>query len=79
VADARIVAQGGLTMKEVGDALVTQASEGTAGGDVLAIASTHLADNASPSAPVAHTGSLVTKIALSHFSLSPLEREPLGK
>jgi hypothetical protein len=25
---------------------------------------------------VAHTGSLVTKIAVSHFSLSPLEREP---
>jgi hypothetical protein len=28
---------------------------------------------------VTDTGSLMTNVAVSHFSLSPLEREPLGK
>jgi len=79
VADYRIVPQGGLAMEQLGDALVTQATERTAGWQVLAVTSTDLADCASPSATMADTGSLVTKIAIAHFSLSPLEREPLGK
>ena len=79
VADSGILPQSALTMEQIGDALVTQASEGTAGWQELAIASMDLADNASPSATVADTWSLVTKIAISHVSLSPLEREPLGK
>jgi hypothetical protein len=79
VADTRVVPQSGLTVEQIGDALVTQAPEGTTGRQVLAVTSTDFADHASPSATVAHTGSLVTKIAVSHFSLSPLEREPLGK
>jgi hypothetical protein len=66
-------------MEQVGDALVTQAPECTTGCQVLAVASTNLADHASPSAAMADSGSLVTEIAVSHFSLSPLEREPLGK
>ena len=66
-------------MEQVGDALVTQAPEGTARSQVFAVTSTDLADHASPSATVADTGSLVTKVAVSHFSLSPLERAPLGK
>jgi hypothetical protein len=74
-----VVTQGGLTMEEGGDALVTQATEGPARGEILAIASTDLADYSSPSTTVADPGSLVTKVAVSHFSLSPLEREPLGK
>lgn len=79
MADSGMVPQSGLTMEQVGDALVTQTSKGTAGSQVLAVTSTDLADHPSPSATVADTGSLMTKIALSHFSLSPLEREPLGK
>jgi hypothetical protein len=79
VANPGVVAQGALTMEQVGDALVAQAPEGTARRQELAITSTDLADGTSPSATVADTGSLVTKIAISHFSLSPLEREPLGK
>jgi hypothetical protein len=66
-------------MEQVGHALVTQTTEGPAGRKVLAVTSTHLAHCASPSATMADTGSLVTKIAIAHFSLSPLEREPLGK
>jgi hypothetical protein len=79
VADPGIVPQGALTVEQLGDALVTQATERTAGWQVLAVTSTDLADCASPSATMADTGSLVTKIAIAHFSLSPLEREPLGK
>jgi hypothetical protein len=79
VADSGIVPQGGLTMEQVGDALVTQASETATRRQVLTVTATDLADHASPSAAVADTGSLVTEIAVSHFSLSPLEREPLGK
>ncbi len=79
VADSGIVTQSGLTMEQVGDAHVTQSSEGTAGSQVLAVTSTDLADHASPSATVTDTGSLMTNVAVSHFSLSPLEREPLGK
>jgi hypothetical protein len=71
--------QCGLTMEEGGDTFVTQATEGTARGEVFAVASTDLADRSSPSATVADPGSLVSKVAVSHFSLSPLEREPLGK
>jgi hypothetical protein len=79
VADPGIVPQRALTMEQVGGALVTQAPERTPGRQVLAVDSTDLADCASPSASVTDTGSLVTKIAIAHFSLSPLEREPLGK
>jgi hypothetical protein len=79
VADSGIIPQSGLTMEQLGNALVTQAPEGAAGGQELAVTSTNFADNASPSATVADTWSLVTKIAISHVSLSPLEREPLGK
>jgi hypothetical protein len=77
--DPRIVPQGALAVEQVGDALVTQATEGAAGRQVLAVTSTDLAHCASPSATMADTGSLVTKIAIAHFSLSPLEPEPLGK
>jgi hypothetical protein len=79
VTNTGVVPQGGLAVEKVGDALVAQASKGTARGEVLAIGSTELADHSSPSATVADTGSMVTKVAVSHFSLSPLEREPLGK
>jgi hypothetical protein len=79
LADLRVLPRSGLTTEEIGDALVTQASEVTAGSQVLAITSTDLADHASPSATMADTGSPAAKVALSHFSLSPLEREPLGK
>jgi hypothetical protein len=79
VADPGIVPQRTLTMEQVGDALVAQTTEGTAGRQVLAVTTTDRTDRASPSATVADTGSLVTKIAISHVSLSPLEREPLGK
>jgi hypothetical protein len=79
VAHPSTVPQGGLTMEQVSDALVAQASEGTTRCQVLAVTSTDLADHASPSAAMADSGSLVTEIAVSHFSLSPLEREPLGK
>ena len=79
VADPGIVPQGALTMEQLGDALVTQTTEGTPRGQVLAVTSADFADHPSPSATVADTRSLMTKIAVSHFSLSPLEREPLGK
>jgi hypothetical protein len=80
VTDPGVVPESGLAVEQGGDALVTEATEGTAGGQVLAVPSTDLADHPSPSAAMADTGSLMTKIAaVSHFSLSPLEREPLGK
>jgi hypothetical protein len=74
-----VVAQSSLPVEKVCNALVTQPSEGTAGSQILTVASTDLADQASPTAPMAHTGSLVTKVAVWHISLSPLKREPLGK
>jgi hypothetical protein len=79
VADPGIVAPRRLGMKEVGHAIVTEAPEGPACGQIFAVSSTHLADLASPSATVADTGSLMTKVALSHFSLSPWNGRPLGK
>jgi hypothetical protein len=66
-------------MEQVTEALVTQASKGATGGQIFAVGSTDLADHSCPSTTMADTGSLVTQVAVSHVSLSPLERESLGK
>jgi hypothetical protein len=80
VADPGVGPESGLAVEQGGDALVTEATEDTAGGKKLAVTSTDLADHCLPSATMADTVSLVTKVAaVSHVSLSPLEREPLGK
>jgi hypothetical protein len=79
VANPGLVPQSGLAMEQVSEALVTQAPESTTGDQVFAIGPSDLTDHACPSTTMAHAGSLMTQVAVSHFSLSPLERESLGK
>ena len=79
VADPETVPPSGLAMEQVIEALVTQAPEGTTGNQVFSVGPADLTDHAAPSTTMADTGPLAPQVAVSHFSLSPLERESLGK
>ena len=79
VADPGVIPPSSLAMEQVTEAFVTQAPEGTTGGQIFAVCPADLTHHAFPSTTMADTGSLVTQVAVSHVSLSPLERESLGK
>jgi hypothetical protein len=79
VAERGVVPLSGLPMEQVSEALVTQTPESTTGNQVFAVGPTDLTDHAAPSTTMADTGALVTQVTVSHVSLSPLERESLGK
>jgi hypothetical protein len=80
VANHPVFPQRRLAEEQVSDALGTKPTERSPRRQVLAVITADLPDGSSPSAAMAHPGTLMGEVvAVSHFSLSPLERGALGK
>jgi hypothetical protein len=70
----------GLTVKQVSDALAAKAPVRTTGREAFSISAADLSNYPAPATSMTNARPLMTEAtAVSHFSLSPLEREPLGK
>jgi hypothetical protein len=68
-----------LANEQVSDAVGTKATERPPRRQVLAVTTADFPDGSSPSAAMAYPGALMGEVvAVSHFSLSPLERGALG-